>query len=354
MSYNQNMFEINQEHMSEALEMYRGYQQSEQFLEEIKEREDRKKEFHALLEKPFSEDTFTEVMRNLWAMRIWGNKEYAITQMLKNNGPNLETQWSYLQSSNDDPSVKYEKFNNEIKNLGPSMVTELLCYLNPSEAGIWNSVARNSISWLGKNVDIANKYKISGDEYHRFNLFLKEIASILEQEGAKNVDMLTVDYFLWEVKQSLITKKTRVDSTTIKSIDSKSRHNEIRDKLAAIGGWLGFEVATEEKVAEGSRVDTLWRARIANLGSVTYIFEVQDKGSIDSLIVNLQQAQTNSTVQKLIVATDSEQIEKIGRRVETLPESFRKAIKFWDIIDIDSTFDNLEAVNESIARLNLS
>jgi len=52
----------------------------------------------------------------------------------------------------------------------------------------------------------------------------------------------------------------------------------------------------ERKVARGAQVDAVWQARIANLGVVTYVFEVQRHGSIDSLILNLQRAQNNPTV----------------------------------------------------------
>jgi len=55
---------------------------------------------------------------------------------------------------------------------------------------------------------------------------------------------------------------------------------------------------------------------------------VQDRGSIDSLIVNLQQAQNNLTAQKLVIVTDAEQIIKIKERIQTLQESFRKFITY--------------------------
>ncbi|KKP85054.1 MAG: hypothetical protein UR87_C0061G0011, partial [candidate division CPR3 bacterium GW2011_GWE2_35_7] len=112
-------------------------------------------------------------------------------------------------------------------------------------------------------------------------------------------------------------------------------------------------IDTERQIAHGAVIDTVWEAKIANLGKVTYVFEVQDKGSIDSLILNLQRAQSNSTVQKLIVVSDEDQIEKVKKEIGTMPETFRKATKFWTAIDVDKTYNNLEQVTNSISQLNL-
>src|SRR3546814_2661804 len=71
-------------------------------------------------------------------------------------------------------------------------------------------------------------------------------------------------------------------------------HNEVKDKLADIGQWLGFSSKTEVKVADGSVVDTVWESTIGNMGRVIYVFEVQTKGSIDSLLMNLLKALNNA------------------------------------------------------------
>ena len=130
-------------------------------------------------------------------------------------------------------------------------------------------------------------------------------------------------------------------------------HDEIKEKIAQIGSWLGFEVETEKKIATGSRVDNIWRARVANLGAVSYIFEIQDRGSVSNLIVNLQKSQKNPTVQKLIIVSNKKQIEKIKKEVGEMPESFRKAVVFWDTEQVRRAHQNLEQVTEAIADLHL-
>ena len=116
------------------------------------------------------------------------------------------------------------------------------------------------------------------------------IETELAKVGIKEVNLLTVDYFFWdelqvEEKLTQIHKKDK-KPPIVEPDTSNFIHNEIRDKLADIGEWLGFTTKTETKVAEGSKVDTIWEATIGNMGRIIYVFEVQTKGSIDSLIRN--------------------------------------------------------------------
>lgn len=97
----------------------------------------------------------------------------------------------------------------------------------------------------------------------------------------------------------------------------------------------------------------IWRAKIANLGVVTYVFEVHKRGSIDSLILNLQRALNNPTVQKIIAVSDNNQLEKIRDEIKTLPENFRKTLTFWEVSDAIRTHESLSEVIQNINKLEL-
>lgn len=99
----------------------------------------------------------------------------------------------------------------------------------------------------------------------------------------------------------------------ISSRASEFIHNEIRDKLAEIGEWLGFSTSVETKVADGSKVDAIWESTIGNMGTVIYVFEVQTKGSIDSAILNLLKSLSNPAVQGVVAVSDGQQLEKIKK-----------------------------------------
>ncbi len=334
--------------------MFRQYSKELRFQEDTKDRLTRKQYFKDRIHEKLNELNFSEMIRKLWASQIWANKDYLVDKIVKDNGiEKLAEEFSHFVSRRGTPGERYEQFLKNIKGMGPSMITEILCYADPKNAGIWNSKARKALDWLEvKNIP-HDKYKISGQEYDQFNEVLKELAILLAKEDHKDVDLLFVDYFLWEIwnKYARQEKAEQVKDKGV--VKSASKHDELRDKVDQIGSWLGFETETEKLIATGAKVDCLWRGRIANLGTVSYIFEVQISGSVDSLILNLQKAQTNPTVQKLVIISDNEQLEKIQKEIKEMPESFRKAITFWEIEDVENTYQGLEQVTNSIARLKL-
>lgn len=346
-------FKFNEQKLKKALELFKEYSREERFQKEIEEREERKQFFHKITQERFNELNFSQIIKRLWGAQVWRNQDYLVNKILKENGiEKLAKEFSLLLSKKGTPGERYERFLQNIKGMGPSMVTEILCYTDPQHAGIWNDKARKALAWLEVKGVPYEKYRISGKEYDLFNNTLAEFGKILSNENYKNVDLPFVDYFLFQIWDKFL-KFQRRKITVVSGGRRVSRHDEIKDKIAAIGSWLGFEVETEKLIASGARVDVIWRARIANLGTVSYVFEVQDRGSVDALILNLQRAQRNPTVQKLIIVSDEEQISKIQKEIETLPENFRKAIVFWEIDDVENTHQNLEQVAASIKKLNL-
>ena len=56
--------------------------------------------------------------------------------------------------------------------------------------------------------------------------------------------------------------------------------------------------------------------KVGNMGRILYVFEVQTKGSIDSLLINLFKALNNPAVQGVVAVSDREQLEKIKKHSE--------------------------------------
>lgn len=68
---------------------------------------------------------------------------------------------------------------------------------------------------------------------------------------------------------------------------------------------------TECQLAAGARIDVRWKSRVANLGTISYFFEVHHSGSRDSAILNLKKAENNADgVQRLAIVSDPEQLEE--------------------------------------------
>ena len=114
---------------------------------------------------------------------------------------------------------------------------------------------------------------------------------------------------------------------------------------------LGFESHTEIKIAPGAVVDAVWEAKIGNMGKVIYVFEVQAKGGIDSLILNLKKAQVNPAVQAIVAVSDEKQLEKILKESKGVIDE--KALRIWGFNDVLSVHEALALVHESINKLSL-
>jgi hypothetical protein len=208
--------------------------------------------------------------------------------------------------------------------------------------------ARQAIKVLGLDGFVnPEKYRLSGEEYQRFNELLRAVATELRSAGFKDVDLLFVDFFLYQVSAETIEEKppTQVGQTF--------DHDEVRDLIESIGGMLGFDADTEVKVAHGAKVDDVWRARIGNLGMVTYVFEVYKSGSIDSLLLNLQKAKSSPTVQKVIAVSDEVQLEQIKNEAEGLPEEFRRSLGFWRVSEVQKVSESLQSAIDVINGLGL-
>ena len=105
------------------------------------------------------------------------------------------------------------------------------------------------------------------------------------------------------------------------------------------------------KVAAGAVVDAVWEAKIGNMGKAIYVFEVQSKGSIDSLLLNLIKAQANAAVQAVVAVADEAQLQKI--RAESLNVLDQKFLRTWESGDVLSVYDALVRAHESINKLAL-
>ena len=88
------------------------------------------------------------------------------------------------------------------------------------------------------------------------------------------------------------------------------------------------------------------------MGRVIYAFEVQTKGSIDSLILNLRKCLNNPAVQAVVAVSDLAQLDKIKREAEGITELTPK-LRFWDYAQVLEVHESLESVYDAINSLDL-
>lgn len=306
-----------------------------------------------------TEEEFYEYISKLWSMLIWGNKKYVVDKLISDNGfSSLKKHLAELLYGSNKIESRWDTFLKSIKGMGPATISELLTYANPEEYVIFNKTTILCFSYL----DIADmpkyNYQYTGKKYAEVCKIAKEISKTLKESGVEDYDLLAVDYFLWDEILPLAEKKDiKEDQITpkkdkpVSDKDSKSLHDEIKEKLVAIGELLGFESRSEVKITTGAVVDAVWEAKIGNMGKAIYVFEVQSKGSIDSLILNLKKAQSNAAVQAVVAVADEEQLAKIISESSGVIDE--KSLRTWDSEDVLAVYDSLVRAHESINKLAL-
>ena len=309
-------------------------------------------------------DDMYAYMSKLWAMRIWGNKRWVVDKTIEDNGfEHLKKELALLVWGKDAIEQRWDSFRTQVKHIGPAMMSEILCYVHPRDCVLWNRRAYVGFRYLGVEDLPRYDYQLTGRKYVQLSDVGRQIAKEMQAQGATDLDLLTVDYFIWDELQVEDTlaqmhrreKRPTEEPPAVEELDTTQAqfvHNEIRDKLANIGQWLGFKSATEVKVAEGSVVDTVWEATIGNMGRVVYVFEVQTRGSIDSLIVNLLKSLNNPAVQGVVAVSDPTQLDKVKKHASTV-KGLADKLKYWDYQEVIDIHDALQSVNEVIYRLGL-
>lgn len=330
------------------------------YEENWSERKERKEYYQSFTKDrllAMTEDQFLEYVSKLWSMLIWGNKKYVVDKMIADNGfAALKNRLAELLYGTNPIEKRWDVFLKSIKGMGPATISELLTYVNPNEYAIFNTTTTLCYSYLDIPDMPKYNYQYTGKKYVEVCTIAKEIARELKKSSAEDCDLLAVDYFLWDEILPLAEKKaSEVPVSEPKKpatvSDSKSLHDEIKGKLVDIGELLGFDSRSEVKITTGAVVDAVWEAKIGNMGKAIYVFEVQSKGSIDSLILNLKKAQSNAAVQAVVAVADEEQLAKIIR--ESAGVIDEKTLRTWDSEDVLAVYDSLVRAHESINKLAL-
>lgn len=293
-------------------------------------------------------DEFYDYIGKLWAMLIWGNKKYYIDKLIiDNNGFNsLKNKLVKLLYGSDSICVRWDEFKSDVKGFGPAMMSELLCYIYPNDCMIWNRTAVEAYKYLEvKNIPIHN-YQMTGKKYLEMTKIAKEIKDIFTKKDYKNADLLFVDYFFWE-QLKYIDEKSKNETV----VNNKSYHNEIVDYIKNIGNLLGYNSDIKGNIRNSGKIaDAIWEFNVGNIGKIKYVFEVQDSGSIDSLIVSLMNASQDISVQAVVAVSDEVQIDKIKQHCNDIKASFNGKLKYWNITEVERAYKELSSSMEIINK----
>jgi len=318
----------------------------------------KRKEYYKNISKEkligLSREDFFDYFSQLWSLIMWGNKNHIIDKICEENGfDNIKCKLADLLYGEKEIGVRWDDFRTSVKWVGPAAMSELLSYVRPNECAIFNKTTLTAFDYLDVSGMPKYSYQYTGEKYLYVCKKIRIIADALKKETGLYFDLLDTDYFLWDIIRPLaeehVISPDSIDNNTGINI---SIHDEVKNKLVNIGEWLGFQSKSEVKVAVGAVVDVVWEVQIGNMGKAIYVFEVQSKGSIDSLIMNLLKSRSNPAVQAIIAVASEEDIATIIKECECIDE-VRKNLKTWDMNDVLIVHDSLERAHESINKLKL-
>lgn len=135
-------------------------------------------------------------------------------------------------------------------------------------------------------------------------------------------------------------------------------HENIIMKLTEIGQVMGFEPTTEQEdilVAKGSKVDLVWKIQSPYV-RIKYVFEVQSKGSIKSLIINLFKSMNDKATKKVVVVSDHLQLEEVKKQVEewsVISDDIKQKFVYLDIKTANQIHDHIEQLRAFKNNLEL-
>ena len=346
---------MNKEILYKSLNKYFSDLSKTQSLSDLNERNERENFYRSYTYEKIinmDEDEFYEYISKLWAMIIWGNKHYIIDKYISDNGfDHLKKSIANLLYGSEPIEQRWDNFKDNIKGFGPAMMSELLCYVNPNEYMIWNTTAANAY----KNLEIKgipkHNYQITGKKYVELTRYSKEIQELILEKYNRQENLLFVDYFFWDCLREVPEDK---DENSVKAdtvVNNKSYHNEIVDYIKNIGTLLGYNTNLKGNIKDSGKIaDAVWEFNVGNLGKIKYVFEVQDSGSIDSLIVSLMNASQDISVQAVVAVSDEDQINKIKKHCNNIKDNFNGKLKFWNINEIEKAYSELSSSMEIINK----
>ncbi|NJE84345.1 hypothetical protein E3E23_00595 [Thermococcus sp. CX2] len=133
----------------------------------------------------------------------------------------------------DPLSERFDEFNKEIRGIGPFMITEIMCFVNPQEYPIYNGKVRYSLNFLKalgidlvRNIEI--KERINGEYYEDFRRVMFYFRNILEKQvGSQNLDFIDVYLFMLYIYEHkpelevLISQEVDMDEENVYPIIKK-------------------------------------------------------------------------------------------------------------------------------------
>ena len=308
------------------------------------------------------ESGFVRIIENLWSFNMWGSKPKRARKILNDNGiENIRRSLNDLLYGSKPLEERFDDFN--VKYLGMASITEILITMSPDKYALWNDRTRKVLQ-AAKTTQIPRSAfkssKISGSDYAKCNETMREISSILIDEGYQSED-LDLDLFIALTLSILDTSSTKTTKTTETTPppDSDMDHWKAIGMITETGNALEFdtyvsdrakkygettlgEIATQADIPEQykgvpgiGRIDAIWFKHELPL----YMFEVEDGGNMRDALLRLFNAQ--GLISRFMVVCPAKNKDKFEKWVNIAPfKKYKQRYQF-------RLFDDLRGMHKA-------
>jgi len=341
------MAEIDFNFLDKVIPRFREYLETEQAKQWTEERKNKglffKINFSQENISKIDEGVLRDLIRNLWAFNGWTNKDWLLDQMLESGLSDIREAFRILLYSNKPLATRFDKMR-KIRMMGAASISEILAHHDYMKYPIWNRRSKDGLIKLGiDSSQFPKSAQISGSQYESFCNLVSNVFTRINEKYNGIDDLFKLDFLLYYI--SAIYEE--------KMIEEKFEHDVAVNQILQLGDGLGFEVEKEFYVTRGCRIDAIWRSRIANLGTIKYAFEVHRGGSRDGAILNLQRCNRDPSIQKVIIVSTEDELEKFRLEISSLSEDFRESVGYLGVKDLNRALEYQDSLKEILASIGL-
>lgn len=296
----------------------------------------------------FEEGDLRQLVRNLWAYDRWGDKDYVIERIVQRDISAVRDTLQHALYDTADTGARFSELK-ELNNVGTATASEILMFIYPDEYALCDTKAIEGLKELGFGTQLPNdSHRIRSSEDY---LAFLEAAEKLRFELAQQVEdpssplnFIYLNEFLYYLAERDQAREA------VEDFD----HEEMKEELLAIGDGLGFDVQEEYKAGPRAVIDVLWSTRVANLGKISYAFEVHRSGSPDSAILNLQKTKnTDPTIQKVVIVATKKDLDRFREELEAVGGDFSKSVSYLEPSAVEQANSHLTELQEILKKAEL-
>ena len=199
-------------------------------------------------------DDFATLVKSLWAVNIWQNKDYKVNQLIKDNGlETLRVSLGKLLHGSASIDKRWDEFRASVKGFGPSSLSEILTFFNPQEYALVNAKPYQVLPLLGFSICLVK----NGSSYKKAVEEITKAKYLLEENGLRDTDFLATDLFIAYLFYQVFDledkpKGTPTDVTIQEESQKKTpklmidSHEGAEAVLLKLGNLLGYDTYTPD------------------------------------------------------------------------------------------------------------